>query len=50
MDGFVIAASSEAKKLDNAIRRIVDGRKMPINPNKGLLNLSVGKTIRARVV
>ena len=41
-DGLVIAASDEAKRVDNKIRRIVDGRKMPTNPSKELLNVTVG--------
>ena len=43
MDDFVIAASDEAKKLRNPIRSIVDDRKMSTNPEKEMLNLTVGK-------
>ena len=43
MDDFVIAASDEAKKLHNPIRSIVDDRKMSTNPEKEMLNLTVGK-------
>ena len=50
MESLVIAASNEAKRLDNAIRKIVDGRKMPTNPTKELLNLTVGTTSQVRVV
>ena len=42
IDGFVIAASDQAKRLHNPIRSIVEGRKMPTNPSKELLNLTVG--------
>ena len=43
MDDFSIAASDEAKKLNNPIRSIVDDRKMSTNPDKEMLNLTVGK-------
>ena len=39
---FMIAASDEAKSLVNPLRKIVDGKKMPTNPDKELLNLSIG--------
>ena len=42
INDLVIAASDEAKRLVNPLRKIVDGRKMPTNPDKELLNLSVG--------
>jgi len=54
VDGFtinidipVIIASDETKRLDNLIRRIVDDRKMPTNPEKELLNLTVGNLVGA---
>ena len=40
---LTITASDEAKRIVNPIRNIVDGRNMPTNPDKELLNLSVGK-------
>ena len=42
LEGLVIAASDEARRLNNPIRRIVDDRKMSTNPSKELLNLTVG--------
>ena len=40
--GLTIAASDEANGLVNLLRKIMDGRKMPTNPDKELLNLSIG--------
>ena len=37
-----IKASEESKGIVHPLRKIVDGRKMPTNPNKDLLTLSVG--------
>ena len=47
-DELVIAASDEAKRLENKIRRIVDDRKISqsINHSKELLNLTVGTLAR----
>ena len=42
IDDLVVAASDEARRLENPIRRIVEDRKMSANPSKELLNLSVG--------
>ena len=42
VDHFVIPASEETKRLDNAIRKIVDDRKLTTNPSKEMLNLTVG--------
>ena len=39
----VIVASEESKGIVHPLRKIVDGRKMPTNPDKELLNLSIGK-------
>ena len=38
---FMIAASDEAKSIVNPVRKIVDGKKLPTNPDKELLNLSL---------
>ena len=38
----MITASEETKRLVNPLRQIVDGRKMPNNPEKELLNISIG--------
>ena len=40
---WMIKASEESKGIHHPLRRIVDGRKMPTNPDKELLTLSVGK-------
>jgi len=40
---YMIAASEESKGVIHPLRKIVDGRKMPTNPTKELLNLSIGK-------
>ena len=45
LEGLMIAASDEAKRLNNPIRRIVDDRKMSTNPSKELLNLTVGTVL-----
>ena len=50
VNDLVIAASDEAKRLVNPLRKIVDGRKMPTNPDKELLNLSVGNLIHYTVI
>ena len=42
---LTIAASDEAKGIVNPLRKIVDGKKMSTNPDKELLNLSVGKFV-----
>jgi len=42
INDLMIIASDEAKRLKNPLRKIVDGRKIPTNPNKEQLNISVG--------
>ena len=42
---IAIKASKESKGILHPLRKIVDGRKMPTNPDKELLTLSVGNTI-----
>ena len=37
-----IKASEESKGILHPLRKIVDGRKMPTNPDKDLLTLSIG--------
>ena len=39
---FVITASDEAQRFVNPLRKIVDGKQKPRNPDKELLNLSLG--------
>ena len=41
----VIKASEESKGIVHPLRKIVDGRKMPTNPDKELLTLSVGNIV-----
>lgn len=41
-NSLMIAASDEANRLVNPLRKIVDGKKMATNPDKELLNLSIG--------
>ena len=43
IEGCAIKASEESKGIVHPLRKIVDGRKMPTNPDKELLTLSVGK-------
>ena len=46
----IIEASEESKGIVHPLRKIVDGRKMPTNPEKELLNLSIGNYIRNRII
>jgi len=41
-DAWFIPASEESKKTSNTIKEVVDGRKLDKNPNKEVLNLSIG--------
>ena len=38
----MVKASEQSKGTVHPLRKIVDGRKMPTNPEKELLNLSIG--------
>ena len=42
LDHLLIAASDEAKMLHNPLKKVIEDRKMPTNPDKKLLNLSAG--------
>ena len=46
---FMIAASDEAKSIVNPVRKIVDGKKILTNPDKELLNLSIGNITEFRL-
>ena len=41
-DAWFIPASEESKKTINTIKEVVDGRKLDKNPDKDVLNLSIG--------
>ena len=42
VDAWFIPASEESKKIINTIKQVVDGRKLDKNPDKDVLNLSIG--------
>ena len=42
-DTWFIPASEESKKIVNTIKEVVDGRKLDKNPDKDVMNLSIGK-------
>ena len=41
-DTWFIPASEESKKIVNTIKEVVDGRKLDKNPDKDVVNLSIG--------
>jgi len=44
-DTWFIPASEESKQIINTIKQVVDGRKLDKNPDKDVLNLSIGMSI-----